>query len=162
MGGNHLQVWCGQLPWDDERKEDRGEDDGEEIKKLLLEAKARVQRDKKFLQSVVASEKERLYLTGPFVLGADAEMTEMVAGGPKEKHRPEAQGIFLWRNASAGSDFSSRYLLEICGSQKWQEGVKAESGLSMLSAWLSRCCFLSESLVMSSHCGKESCLDYGY
>mmetsp|Transcript_38508 Transcript_38508/g.81016 ORF Transcript_38508/g.81016 Transcript_38508/m.81016 type:complete len:1036 (-) Transcript_38508:287-3394(-) len=78
-------------------------------KQLLLEAKARVQRDKKFLQGVIASEKERLYLTGPFVPGVDAEKAEMVAGGPQERYRNEARGIFLWRNAVAGADFSSRY-----------------------------------------------------
>mmetsp|Transcript_5579 Transcript_5579/g.10006 ORF Transcript_5579/g.10006 Transcript_5579/m.10006 type:complete len:841 (+) Transcript_5579:197-2719(+) len=70
-------------------------------KQLLSEAKARVQRDKKFLQCVYASEKDRLYLTGPVVPGADTEKAEMVAGGPKERYRREAGGIFLWRNANA-------------------------------------------------------------
>mmetsp|Transcript_21263 Transcript_21263/g.44351 ORF Transcript_21263/g.44351 Transcript_21263/m.44351 type:complete len:937 (+) Transcript_21263:168-2978(+) len=78
-------------------------------KQLLSEAKARVQRDKKFLQGVYASEKDRLYLTGPFVPGVDAEKTEMVAGGPKERYRREARGVFLWRNANVGGDFSARY-----------------------------------------------------
>lgn len=78
-------------------------------KQLLLEAKARVQRDKKFLQSVNESEKDRLHLTGQFVPGADAEAAEMVASGPQERYRREAWGLFLWRNAYAGGDFSSRY-----------------------------------------------------
>ena len=60
-------------------------------KQLLSEAKSRVQRDKKFLQSIFASEKDRLYLTGPFVPGVDTEKAEMVAGGPREKYRREAQ-----------------------------------------------------------------------
>ena len=63
-------------------------------KQLLLEAKARVQRDKKFLQSVVASEKDMLCLAGLLVPGADAEKTEMVAGVPKERYRHKAQGVF--------------------------------------------------------------------
>jgi len=80
-------------------------------KQLLSEARARVQRDKKFLQSVFDSERDRLCLTGPFVPGEDMEKAEMVAGGPKEHYRHEVQGghIFLWRNATIGGDFSSRY-----------------------------------------------------
>ena len=78
-------------------------------KQLLLEAKARVQRDKKFLLGVIASEKDRLHLTGPFVPGSDADKAEMVAGGPQERYRHESRGVFLWRNARAGTDFSSRY-----------------------------------------------------
>ncbi len=78
-------------------------------KQLLLEAKARVQRDKKFLLGVVASEGERLHLTGPLAPGAHADEGEMVAGGPQERYRQESQGIFLWRNAKAGGEFSSRY-----------------------------------------------------
>jgi hypothetical protein len=77
-------------------------------KQLLLEAN-RVQRDKKFLLGVIASEKDRLHLTGPFVPGSDADKAEMVAGGPQEWYRHESRGVFLWRNARAGADFSSRY-----------------------------------------------------
>jgi hypothetical protein len=78
-------------------------------KQLLLEAKARVQRDKKFLLGVIASEAERLHLTGPFLPGSNPDEGEMVAGGPQERYRHERWGIFLWRNARAGGEFSSRY-----------------------------------------------------
>merc|ERR1712127_622017 len=78
-------------------------------KRLLSEAKARVQRDKKFLRDLYTSEKDRLHLTGPFVPGVGAEKAETVAAGPQERQRREAQGVFLWRNATAGGDFFSRY-----------------------------------------------------
>lgn len=86
---------------------------------MLLEAKARVQRDKKFLQGVLKTEKERLHLTGPFVPGEDMEKTETVAGGPKGRYRREAQEgrIFLWRNAQVGGDFASRYWNAIAGER---------------------------------------------
>jgi hypothetical protein len=99
-------------------------------KQLLLEAKARVQRDKKFLQGVMASEKDRLHLTGPFVPGSDADKAEMVAGGPQERYRHESRGIFLWRNARAGADFSSRYWKSV--SRKRGE-VKMRKSLYSLS-----------------------------
>ena len=107
---------CGATNCRGTMKGGKADDDNKEEKKTkkqqLSEAKARIQRDKKFLQSVYESEKERLHLTGPLVPGAEnAETAEMVAGGPKERYRLEAQEarIFLWRNARAGGDFSSRY-----------------------------------------------------
>jgi len=80
-------------------------------KQLLAEAKARVQRDKKFLQSIADSEKHRLHLTGVLVPGEREGGSELVAGGPREKYRRAAQegAVFLWRNARLGADFSSRY-----------------------------------------------------
>lgn len=88
-------------------------------KQLLSEAKARVQRDKKFLQSFHDSEKDRLHLTGLLVPGERKDGPEFVAGGPREKYRQDAQHgrIFLWRNAQLGADFSSRYWKQHCGYQ---------------------------------------------
>ena len=109
-------------------------------KQLLLEAKARVQRDKKFLQSVVASEKDMLCLTGLLVPGADAEKTEMVAGGPKERYRHEAQGVSLWGNANAGSDFSSRY---------WKSVARKNGKKNSRQNLASQCCQLGSVDVVS-------------
>ena len=95
-------------------------------KQLISEAKSRVQRDKRFLQSVIASEKDRLYLTGPLIPGSDADKIEMVAGGPQERYRDESRGIFLWRNARAGADFSSRYWRSVArkrGDKKMRKNV---------------------------------------
>lgn len=78
-------------------------------KQLLSEAKARKQRDKKFLQNLFATEGERLHLTGQFLPGTDPEKAETVAAGPKDKDREQALGVFLWRNAKVGANFSSRY-----------------------------------------------------
>ena len=78
-------------------------------KQLLSEAKSRMLRDKKFLQTMFLSEKDRLYLTGPFVPGVDMGQAEMVAGGPKKKDFRETKNVFLWRNAKDGANFSSRY-----------------------------------------------------
>ncbi|KAL7537178.1 hypothetical protein ACHAXR_010375 [Thalassiosira sp. AJA248-18] len=94
---------------------------------LLSEAKARIQRDKKFLQNMYETEKDRLYLTGVFLPGeGDREMAEMVAGGPMERHRSEAQEgrIFLWRNARIGGGFSSRY---------WRKNGKKRSRRNLTS-----------------------------
>lgn len=104
-----------------------GRTDGKVTKKtkkqLLSEARARTQRDKKFLHTVLESERERLCLTGPFVPGEDIEKAEMVAGGPKERYRREVQEgrIFLWRNATVGGDFFSRFwetVLHVQGEKK--------------------------------------------
>lgn len=90
------------------RAEDRPADKKSK-KQLFAEAKARRQRDKKFLHGAFSSARERLHLTGPFVPGARAEEAAPVAGGPRDKDRREARGVFLWRNARDGGDFSSRY-----------------------------------------------------
>jgi hypothetical protein len=94
-----------------------GEDDVQKKtkKQLFVEAKARIKRDKQFLQDLIATEKERLELTGPFVPGEDKEKAEAVAAGPNECYRQEVQEsrIFLWRNARIGGDFSSRYWMDL-------------------------------------------------
>jgi hypothetical protein len=95
-------------------------------KQLISEAKSRVQRDRKFLQSVIESEKDRLYLTGPFIPGSDADKMEMVAAGPQERYRDESRGIFLWRNVRAGADFSSRYWRSVArkrGNKKMRKNI---------------------------------------
>jgi len=94
-----------------------GEDDVQKKtkKQLLAEAKARIKRDKQFLQDLHASEEERLNLTGPFVPGEDKEKAEAVAAGPNECYRQEVQEnrIFLWRNARIGGDYASRYWMDL-------------------------------------------------
>ena len=113
--GERFTCRCGAANCRGTMKGGKTDDEKAEEKKtkreLLAEAKARVQRDKKYLQSVLSSEKERLYLTGPFVPGEEKEKAEMVAAGPNERCRREAQEsrVFLWRNALVGGNFSNKY-----------------------------------------------------
>ena len=113
--GERFTCRCGAANCRGTMKGGKTDDEKSEEKKtkreLLAEAKARVQRDKKYLQSVLSSEKERLHLTGPFVPGEEKEKAEMVAAGPNERCRREAQEsrVFLWRNALAGGNFSNKY-----------------------------------------------------
>ena len=82
-------------------------------KQLWAEAKARYDRDKKFLDDLAVDQVTRLNQTGLLVPGEfqQKDSSTMVASGPQEKDRDYAQGrrIFLWRNVYPGSNFSSRY-----------------------------------------------------
>lgn len=82
-------------------------------KQLMAEAKARYDRDKKFLEELANDQTTRLNQTGLLVPGEfqQKDSSTMVASGPQEKDRDYAQGhrIFLWRNVYPGSNFSSRY-----------------------------------------------------
>ena len=80
-------------------------------KQLFVEAKARLERDKKFLHDIKKNERSRLYQTGMFVPGDSSNISETVASGPNTKDRLicTQSRVFLWRNALLGADFESRY-----------------------------------------------------
>jgi hypothetical protein len=83
-------------------------------KELWAEAKARFDRDKKYMEEVADDQARRLNQTD-FLRPGELEMKDSataVASGPQDRDRDYAQTyrIFLWRSAVCGSDFSSRYL----------------------------------------------------
>ena len=71
------------------------------------EAKARYENDCKLLKEL---EKQRVTSQVDSLIPAAEHPTEFVSAGPPEKHRATAarNRIFLWRNASLGSDFTGR------------------------------------------------------
>ena len=77
-------------------------------KQLLADAKARIERDQKFLEEYRKNKKERLNSVGLLVPGADhKDGSETVANGPQLRYR-HCRHIFLWRNAVVGSDWHPR------------------------------------------------------
>lgn len=79
---------------------------------LWEEAKAGYERDKKFLADFQRDQEERGTQVGALVPGADSgKKEEFVANGAQVKNRDTAMSnrIFLWRNASKGSDFAERF-----------------------------------------------------
>lgn len=75
------------------------------------EAKARLERDRKYLEEAEKKEDEQACQVDALVPGADHVM-ETVAAGPNEKYRKTAQDsrLFLWRNVCKGGVFSERPL----------------------------------------------------
>jgi hypothetical protein len=88
-------------------------DDTKKSKKdLWFEAKARYDRDVKFLEEVEKQEAER-YSQVDVLVPAAENAQEVVAAGPQERFRYFTQvqnRVFLWRNAVRGADFAGRYL----------------------------------------------------
>jgi len=85
-------------------------------KELWLEAKAKLDKDKKFLDEIAQSEKNRLHL-GRLHQPSDEnnESGVLISSGPQARPRqliPGGTKVFLWRNAMKASNFYSRY-------QKW-------------------------------------------
>lgn len=74
------------------------------------DAKARFDRDKKFLEDVYESEARRLNLVDALVPCANGK-DELVANGPQVRYRDFAlrNRMFLWRNVIRGSDFVARF-----------------------------------------------------
>jgi hypothetical protein len=85
-------------------------------KELWLQAKARLDKDKKFLDEIAQNEKSRLHLGKVYQPGEENnESATLISSGPhaRTKHLiPGGTKVFLWRNAIKGSNFYSRY-------QKW-------------------------------------------
>ena len=73
------------------------------------EAKAKYERDKKFVSEHYELEENRRSQVSATVPNAE-NPTETVANGAQARYRYEAQRgrIFLWRNAVKGSDFVNR------------------------------------------------------
>ena len=107
-------------------------------KELIADAKARVQRDKKFLEGVAKSEVERLNLTSQYLPGMEKEQANLVASGPQERDKYDAQvsRIFLWRNVVAGSDFSAKYWRHIArlkaGGKKKRKLLREERTVDVI------------------------------
>jgi hypothetical protein len=76
---------------------------------LLQEAKARFERDKKFLEECTADDERRSSQVDAAVPGAENK-EETVANGVQDRYRNTAvrNRICLWRNAVRGSDFAAR------------------------------------------------------
>ena len=81
-------------------------------KELWLEAKARLDKDKKFLEDIEMSEKSRLHLGKLFLPGEENhESAPLISAGPqgiKNQHMHSSK-VFLWRNAMKGANFYARY-----------------------------------------------------
>ena len=75
------------------------------------EAKARYERDRKYLEEAEKKENERTCQVDVLVPGAENVM-ETVAAGPNEKYREFSRDnrLFLWRNVMKGGDFIERPL----------------------------------------------------
>ena len=81
-------------------------------KERLQDARARYERDKKFLEDLSKSEKERLCFVGPLVPSDSSDLSRTtVASGPQIIDRDYAQErhIFLWRNVLLGANFPFRH-----------------------------------------------------
>lgn len=74
------------------------------------EARARYERDKRFLQNLEEDTRRRRSQVSAAVPGAENLETELVANGPQAKYKADAQSnrIFLWRNVVLGADFARR------------------------------------------------------
>jgi len=82
-------------------------------KDLWVQAKAKLDKDKKFLDEIEESEKTRLHLGKLFLPGEEMnESAPLISGGPQGHQNQEVGGakVFLWRNAMRGANFYSRYL----------------------------------------------------
>ncbi len=88
-------------------------------KQLLAEAKARVERDQKFIADYKTNRTIRLNLVTLLVPGADhTDGLETVLNGPQLKYR-DCCHIFLWRNVVAGSDFKKRFKRRLHQKKGW-------------------------------------------
>ncbi len=90
--------------------------EGDSAKKLTKTeiwtvAKAKLDRDKKFIEDVFAGESSRLLQTSATLPGEKSSSSSLVANGPDMASAAKGQryGLYLKRNVLKGSDFSSRY-----------------------------------------------------
>ena len=76
---------------------------------MWQDARARFERDKKFLEECTEDEERRGSQVDATVPGAESK-DETVAAGAKDRHRDTVQRnrICLWRNVVRGSDFAAR------------------------------------------------------
>lgn len=77
---------------------------------MWQDAKARFDRDKRFLEEFTVDEEERSHQVGAAVPGAENK-DELVANGVRDRYRDTIvrNRICLWRNAVGGSDFVARW-----------------------------------------------------
>jgi len=85
------------------------EDDKKKTKKdIWTEAKAKLDKEKKFLEDLEKEQGGRLRKVGPSLPGEIGEGARAVASLPTTEFR--SKGVCLWRNTTAGADFASRYI----------------------------------------------------
>lgn len=107
-----------------------GENEKKSKKQLLAEAKARVERDQKFVADYKSASRKRLNLVTFLVPGADhTDGSEAVLKGPQLKYR-HCNNVFLWRNVIAGSDCKKRFNRRILQRKGlWPKPVLLKSNL---------------------------------
>jgi hypothetical protein len=94
--------------WNTNKGKD-GQNEKKSKKQLLAEAKARVEREQKFVADYKSTSRKRLNLVTFLVPGADhTDGLEAVLKGPQLKYR-HCSSVFLWRNVIAGSDCKKRF-----------------------------------------------------
>ena len=100
------------------------------VKKSLAqrkdEGKARLERDRKFLEQTANDEIFRLNAVGMLVPGEPIDGSNTVASGPQEKDKDYVRNhhIFLWRNALVGADFNARYFRTIRKAKQKRNGKR--------------------------------------
>lgn len=84
--------------------------DNKSKKQLWEAAKREYDRDKAFLEDFHTKQRQRRSQVSAMVPESEFP-SDLVANGPLERHRREAAlgRLFLWRNASLGGDFATRF-----------------------------------------------------
>lgn len=108
------------------------EDDKKKTKKgIWAEAKAKFDKDQKFLEDLEKQRGERLSQIGLSLPGEIGESARAVASLPTAEFY--SKGVCLWRNTSTGADFASRYLRLNGRKSKKMKGKKEHSKIDVLS-----------------------------
>ena len=109
------------------------EDDKRKTKKgIWAEAKAKLDKDRKFLEDLEKERAERLMQVGLSLPGEIGEGARAVASLPTAEFY--SKGVYLRRNTSSGADFARRYLrLNARKSKKWNNGENSLSKIDVLS-----------------------------
>jgi len=90
-------------------KNNNVEDDKKRTKKdIWAQAKAKLEKDKKFLEEIREDQETRLNQVGAFLPGEVGESARAVALLPSNAFR--SREVCLWRNTVAGADFVSRFV----------------------------------------------------
>jgi hypothetical protein len=89
-----------------------GDEQEKTIKEALLAAKAREEKDRRYLEEAERT-KQRNFSQVGMMIPAHQYPNESVAGGPHDRYRSEGtrNSIFLWRNIVIGGQFSRRAAL---------------------------------------------------
>jgi hypothetical protein len=89
-----------------------GDEQEKTIKEALLAAKAREEKDRRYLEEAERT-KQRNFSQVDMMIPAHQYPAESVAAGPHDRYRSEGtrNGVFLWRNIVIGGQFSNRAAL---------------------------------------------------
>ena len=113
MQGERFFCRCGSLNCRGtmrQRALSSGNSDVKSKKQLWEAAKRDYERDKAFLEDFHAKRQQRMSQVRDTVPEAEFP-SDLIANGPPPRHRREASQsrLFLWRNASLGADFPTRF-----------------------------------------------------